>query len=632
MLEGSALGPYQVTSELARGGMGIVYHAFDPSTGEEVALKVLTSQRAGQRFEREVDALARIQHPNVVPVLHCGIYLEHPWVAMAFVPGATLQERLDQRGPVTPGLAVAWIAKLARAVEAVHDAGVVHRDIKPANVILTPTGEPVLTDFGLALDASSQERLSMDGATLGSPGYFSPEQAVGDLARIDQRSDVYGLGATLYALLTGRPPIPAKGSLVEVIVATQERTPEPPSSWNQRVDPALDRICLECLRKAPLERTPTARALALKLEAYLRDGPPRRRSKLAPLLGFGALFLLIGAGVYAAWRSLAPDRSEPRVPGVSDPAPHGLDEGALRALYDQGRFDEILAALEPHALDPQVPGVQRLILARAYGRLGRFADTLRVTEALVEQTPRNAAVWNVYGTSLWGLKRFEAALDAFDHGLDLNPDRETLAALLSNRAMIRLEMNGDMLLSLDDWERGLALKRPDEIEAKDLFNLGVLHGVLEHHEEAVAAYDRCLELDPRYPEAYYNRALSLSDLRRYSEAVDSLRELLQIDASFPQVHERLGWALLRSAQEAPGPDVAARLREALEQFDLHLSREPDHVDALFWRGVCHGRLGNFDAGEADFLRALELCGPGDHPTAVRRELEALRVARADAGR
>ena len=628
MLQGTILGPYRVLDELARGGMGVVYRAVDPRTGHEVALKVLTSHRASARFEREVGALARVQHPNVVPVLDCGIYLDHPWVAMAFVPGVTLQDRLEQRGPVTPGLAVSWIAKLSRALAAVHESGVVHRDVKPANVILTPSGEPVLTDFGLALDSESHDRLSTDGAVLGSPGYFSPEQAVGDLAKIDLRSDVYGLGATLYALLCGRPPILPQGSLVEVIVATQEHKPEPPSAWNQRVDGELDRICLKCLEKDPRDRPPTALALALELELYLREGQvkPKRR------LPAWAAWTFVGAGVlgglgYAVSVLRAEPAPEPGAAFDVDELKARLD--ALEDRYQAKDYDALLLELEPLLEDTDPPPELLRLLARCYGQLGRYDACLELTYRMLREEP-SSKLYLIHGTALAGQERYREAMDALERGLELDPERKTESSLLANRAMTRMQHGGDVRASLEDWQYMLSLLLPDEVNANHYYNLGVMLGMLDRHEEAVEAYRRSLDLDPEQVAALFNLSMNLFSLDRLDESEVALDRARRIDPDFPNLRFRLAWIQVRHADRQGGvAGISAReyLERAVEHFSAHLEGDSRDGAGYAGRGQCLARLGRFDEAEADLLQAIEYASSAEQETDLRAKLEGIRRAR-----
>jgi len=244
---------------------------------------------------------------------------------MELIQGASLQDSLG-RGRLDPRTAAALVAKLADALQAVHEVGLLHRDIKPDNVLLRPDGDPLLTDFGLALHAAD-ERLTRTGAFVGTPGYLPPEQAAGDRERVGVPSDVYALGAVLYACLTGEPP---HGSLdmVQALLAA-ERLPEPPSSKVDGLPAELDAICLRCLQPDPRARYPDARALGGELGAFLagQAARPGSRRRLAPVLAVSAAAL--GLGVLA-WgrggspRTPPPPSRSPSAPPTPTPTPTRL--------------------------------------------------------------------------------------------------------------------------------------------------------------------------------------------------------------------------------------------------------------------------------------------------------------------
>ncbi len=286
------IGPYEVEGELARGGMGVVFRARHPTLGRPVAIKVLSTPHPTaeqrERFEREARALARIRHPNVVAVHDAGQERGRPWLVMDLVEGETLEARLERDGPLAPRDAARLAARLARALEAAHLGQVLHRDVKPENILLDQGGEPRLTDFGLAKDLQSTDALSRSGAMMGTPGYWPPEQARGDHRGVGPWSDVYGLGATLSAALTGQPPFQGD-TLIDILQATLNQAAEPPSKRRPEGGPTLaahlearlDAIVLRCLAKEPGKRYVTAAALAADLEGWLAaadaraDGGPR---------------------------------------------------------------------------------------------------------------------------------------------------------------------------------------------------------------------------------------------------------------------------------------------------------------------------------------------------------------------
>ncbi len=304
---GERIGPYELREQLGRGGMGVVHRAVDARTGQEVALKLLLAvadERARRRQLLEARALTRLRHPSVVSLLDAGEDRGRPWLALELVRGRSLQERLDREGALAPADAARLVQGLAAALAHAHGEGVLHRDLKPANVLLPDDGgPPKLTDFGLAgftFDLS-QSRLTRSGTLQGSPGYWSPEQVSGQPDAIGPATDVYGLGAVLYAALTRRPPIEGE-SLPEVLSATTRLRPEPPGA-----DPALDAIALRCLEKDPGDRYPSVAALERELLRYLAGpGPRRRRGPLVVAAGLVTAAALAGGGAVALGRLLAP--------------------------------------------------------------------------------------------------------------------------------------------------------------------------------------------------------------------------------------------------------------------------------------------------------------------------------------
>ena len=294
---------YELLDELGRGGMGVVYRARDPRLGREVALKVLAPERASPearaRFRREAQALARLEHPHVVKVHAAGEAEGRLFMAMDLVPGEPLSKVLHA-GPVSTDRARAWVHELALALEAVHAQGVIHRDLKPENVLIDPAGKARLLDFGVSRLLDDGERLSATGQLVGTPGYWAPEQATGERETVGVPTDIHGLGALLYACLTGRPPFEG-ATLLDAVVATVGHEPEPPSALRPDVPADLDAITLRCLAKEPADRYPTARELAEALAGRDpgRRRPPRRRAAL--LVGLGAA---LSVGLWAASRAV----------------------------------------------------------------------------------------------------------------------------------------------------------------------------------------------------------------------------------------------------------------------------------------------------------------------------------------
>jgi len=309
----ASFGPYTITSEIDRGANGIVYRAKLTKGGPQVALKVLmagpkASEQQAARFKREAQIGVKLRHPGIAAVLDAGVHGGYPYLAMELAQGQTLESRL-QDSPIQAGTAAGIMAKVAHAVEYLHQQGVIHRDLKPENVIVSDADEPKLIDLGLAKTSSDQAKLTADASTLGTPSYMSPEQVRGESDRVTPASDVYGLGAVLYAALTGQVPFEGQ-NFMDLFRKIVEEEVVPPSKLVP-VPAPLEAIVLRCLAKDASHRYQSAAGLAEDLERFAageavatktptgRSGARSGPSPNAILLGVLALLalLIVLAGV-----------------------------------------------------------------------------------------------------------------------------------------------------------------------------------------------------------------------------------------------------------------------------------------------------------------------------------------------
>jgi WD40 repeat protein len=276
------LGDYELLAEIGQGGMGRVYKAWQRSLNRVVALKVIraaapVTDADRLRFRTEAEAAARLDHPNIVPVYEVGEHDGQPYIATRYIEGGALSRHLD-RFREDPRTAAGLVAVLARAVHHAHQRGVLHRDLKPGNVLLEwPSGhadKPVayLADFGLARLLDQDSALTRTGELVGTPSYMAPEQASGGAATITTATDVHGLGAILYALLTGRPPFTGP-TVLETLERVKGREPDRPRRLNPKVNRDLETVCLTCLAKDPHRRYASALALSEDLESWLAYRP-----------------------------------------------------------------------------------------------------------------------------------------------------------------------------------------------------------------------------------------------------------------------------------------------------------------------------------------------------------------------
>lgn len=354
---------YAVEGELARGGMGVVYRARHLSLNRPAAIKMILgghyqNPTARLRFLVEAEAVAALDHPNVIHVHEFGTHDGLPYFALEFVGGGTLADRLRRDGRFVPRAAAEMLVKLADGVAAAHAKGIVHRDLKPANVLLTEAGVPKITDFGLARVGNSD--LTTTGAILGSPHYMSPEQASGRVREVGTHSDVYALGAILYELLTGRPP--AQGdSVMEIIQQVLTADPPRPRSFDASIPRDLETICSKCLSKEPAKRYAGAAELAADLRAFLEDRPvsarapgpveravkwARRNPTRAALAGTAAVALIaVGAAVAVHQRKLEAVRVRSLVSALAAATPAEVPRLRAELLANRPRSEPLVRKL-----------------------------------------------------------------------------------------------------------------------------------------------------------------------------------------------------------------------------------------------------------------------------------------------
>ena len=648
-------GRYLVLEELGRGSYGVVYLARPQEGGDPVAIKVLLQadgdQDAVARFQQEASIAARLSHPGLVRVYEAGWQQGHPWMAMEYCPGPTLQQRLRDQGPLPPADAAQLLAEVARAVAHAHDQGVVHRDLKPSNVILDErTGRPRLTDFGLARDRALGVSITATGEALGTPYYMSPEQ-VRAQRDLDARSDVWALGVILYECLTGKRPFDGRSSF---LVAQQiiQTDPTPPSRLREGIAPALEAVCLRCLRKERAERYTSAGALAFALEAaagaslpsLLADGSlvlplartPGSPSRLA--IGLAAALLAVGGGAggaLVAVRRARAERAEAPSPGSQGGA-SGPDTGPEASLGPEERRARVEELLQ---VDPSLPLAELLrradhaaALATAGGQgAGSLELQAKVTAWRADRLYRRGRTQEVLtvlqpllgrGDRVGLEARFLLALALHDQGQDEAAEREFdgLArddprGALGLAAMARAECIRSLGVGAEVLPRAAELE-PDGWQVQLTWAWSLMRrGQLEEADEIV---DRLLAARPDDVGVWMARmgvAERRGDQRGEAEALEKALAIGESDPPRLPLLRRAGQRLMAALAlaEEGGQRFSDALNLSKADVSALLRRRPEDVDAMMIRAITEivERRGTVEASTAAVLQqALVLDRPG----------------------
>jgi serine/threonine protein kinase/tetratricopeptide (TPR) repeat protein len=577
------LGDYELLEEIGRGGQGVVFRARQKSLHRTVALKVVSlggwaSLAHLKRFRREAEAAASLDHPGIVPIYEVGEREGSCYFSMRFVEGGQLEE-VVKREPMSIRHAAEVIAKVARTVQHAHEHGILHRDIKPGNILLDAKGEPLLTDFGLARLIESESTMTRTLDVMGTPSYMAPEQAVGNNAAVSSATDVYGLGAVLYQLLTGHPPF-AGGTTYQTIKLVLDSEPRQPRLWNRKIDRDLSTICLKCLEKDPKRRYSSALAVAEDLERWLRHEPIRahrtgiftrgrkwtRRNPSTAVLVTLLMVLAIGLGVMVWNRASA----VPGPKGIAVLPFENLSRDPDNAYFADGVQEEILTRLATIA-DLRV--ISRTSTSRYQskprnlaeiakqlrvvnileGGVQKMADQVRVTVQLIN-AQTNSQVWaETYDRKVTDLFAVESEIAK---GI-----AESLQAKLTGRE-----------------QQALAVTPTTNPEAYDAYLRGL-------------AYTLKTE----------NTAANALAAQKY------LREAVRLDPKFA-----LSWALLSYVDsrgyltETLQPTLALR-EQARQAAETALTLQPNLGEALYAMGYYHySCLKDYDTAVRYFDQARQL--------------------------
>jgi eukaryotic-like serine/threonine-protein kinase len=388
-------GDYELLEEIGRGGQGVVYRARQKSLNRTVALKVIglgqwSSAPHLRRFRRDAEAAASLEHPQIVPIYEIGERDGSCYFSMKFVEGGQL-DQVVRRQPISIRRAAELLVKIARTVQFAHEHGILHRDIKPGNILLDKSGQPHLSDFGLARLVEQESTITNSFDVLGTPSYMAPEQAAGRTKELTPAADVYSLGAVFYQLLTGQPPF-AGGTTYETVRLVLETEPRQPRLVNPKIDRDLSTICLKCLEKDPKRRYLAAAELAEDVERWLQHEPIRarptgfftrgrkwvRRNPTSTLLA-ASLIALTAAAAWIVWKSEFVHH--PVTTGVAVLPFENLSDDKANASFADGVQDDILTKLAKVA-DLKVVSRTSVMPYRGTRNTRQISDALRVSHVV----------------------------------------------------------------------------------------------------------------------------------------------------------------------------------------------------------------------------------------------------------
>jgi TolB-like protein/tRNA A-37 threonylcarbamoyl transferase component Bud32 len=611
------LGDYELLEEIGRGGQGVVFRARQKSLNRIIALKVI---RLGQwaskvhlkRFRLEAEAAARLEHPGIVPIHEVGERDGSCYFSMKFIEGGQLDE-VVRRTPMSIRQAADLIAKVARTVHYAHGHGILHRDIKPGNILLDAKGEPHLTDFGLARLVESESSVTQTLDVLGTPSYMAPEQAVGNNAAVSSATDVYGLGAVLYQLLTGQPPF-AGGTTYETIKLLEDTEPRPPRLLNPKIDRDLSTICLKCLEKDPKRRYSSALALAEDLERWLkhepiaarRVGPLVRGKKWVrrnPSMAFMAAMLLalaVPLGVMV-WKSEFV--RQPVTTGIAVlPFENLSEQREEAAAFVDGVQDDILTKLARIA-DLKVISRSSVMEYREKRNVRQIGNDLRVSHLLEGSVRRIGTRFHMNAQLIDTRTDTHVWVEQYDG--DFND-------LFAIQSEIAQKIAGQLHAKISPAEKLAIERKPtDDLVAFELYSRAIsltptFRAGADSGRQAIDLLNQAVARDPSFFEAYCELAVHHDQLyffgfdrtpARLASAEAAIQEAFRIRPNAGEAHLMRAYHLYNGYLDYEG---------ALAELEVARQTLPNHPRLFRITGFIQRRQGRWEESTRNLERALEL--------------------------
>ncbi|MFN2566654.1 MAG: protein kinase [Gemmatimonadaceae bacterium] len=611
-LQSSFGGAYTLERELGGGAMSRVFLAEEAALGRKVVIKTLAPELAAtvstERFRREIQLAARLQHPHIVPVLSAGEAGGVLYYTMPLVEGESLRATLAREGALAVSRAVAILRDVARALEYAHGKGIVHRDIKPENVLLSGHAA-VVTDFGvakalsLARTGEPDATLTQAGTSVGTPLYMAPEQAAGDPAT-DHRADLYAFGCLAYELLTGAPPFPRR-SPQAVLAAHLRDVPEAIGVRARGVPRGLARLVMHCLEKDPARRPASASEVLALLEPSERMAGTLRARRSALAAG---LSLTLGAtlgGLWWAWQSVGARPADAgEAPSVAVLPFDNVAGDTAEAYFAEGMADELMTALA------KIPGLRVASRRSALALHGRdlahrdIGRALKVENVLTGSIRRGQGRLRVTaeltraadGTVLWAERYEREPRDVF-------AVQDDIAQAIANALRTRLASGG--------LSQGTAPRGTTDLEAYDLYLRGryfMERRGVSGIRKAFEYSKRAAEKDPRFARAHAGMSAAAALLTWYAPlsrdsieildrlALSSAARAVSLDSSLAEAYTALGNALVPYGRRA----------EAERAYRRALALDPHYALAHQWLAELLYKEGRLDEAVAQIRRAVEL--------------------------
>ncbi|MFH1227325.1 MAG: tetratricopeptide repeat protein [Planctomycetota bacterium] len=648
----TTFGKYTIEKKLGQGGMGAVYLAVDPALNRKVAIKIITSkdEKLLERFQLESSAVARLKHPNIVQVYEVGVVSlpsaaggsarKQHYFTMDYIEGIPLDKLI--RGKPKPSFQniARIIQQVASALHYAHSQKLVHRDIKPANILIDNSGNAYLTDFGVAKQLSGLDRhLTMTGATVGTPSYMPPEQAMGEKGAIDQRSDIFSLGATLYHCLTGRLPFTGK-EVYDVLNKVINEDPPLPSSIIRSIPEDLETICLKCLAKDKAKRYQTALELGQDIDSYLRGGQidaqrtspiskvllKVKKNKTASLGIAGAiLILIIGliiSSTVSSFRTTSKleeyrreanyyfNKSEYEKALAScekalailpeEPEMEGLKKKCLTLLEEKKKNDKDAAEKSKTALEQA-----RIITAKNQALMEetekRVKESAEKSKAIIEQAELRARAKTILDRAS-GASTPDQRIKIAQEALAIDPTFGDAYQIIGYAYKAKAAESGrspDAYRELIDkaYEYFTKAIEATPTLAYSYYERAMITAYTYNKlEDAISDFNKVLELDPNSDIGWLAKGTVEYHQKNYDKAIISYNKAIELNPNLADAYSSRGSIYYDKGETD----------RAIRDYNKAIELNPNLATAYSNRGNAYGKKGEADKAMADYTKAIEL--------------------------